>query len=192
MKAESIIATIIALSGTLLFTWLLSQETINEYTYIAGLGGTAIVSLVIHGFSRLRELDLRNLKITLNEIKQVQQKIEITRSEIVEMYGGIENLERKPLVLDSSKMEELGLSGGGFPTASAAMRYPAGCIKRERERLARIFVNVKTPEEMAKAIVDDSLDDKVFKWNGPETSLDEPPKSVQQRAQKSEDSEDHT
>ena len=137
-------------------------------------------------------MDLKNLKITLNEIKQVQQKIEITKSEIVEMYGGVENLERKPLVLDSSKMKELGLSGGAFPTASAVMRYSAGCIKRERERLARIFVNEKNPEEIAKGILDDSLDDNVFKWKGPEFPLGEPTTSVQQQAQKSEDSEDHT
>ena len=191
MKTESIIAAITGLSGTVLFTWLLSQGTISELTYITGLGGTAIVSLVIHGFSRLKVLDLKNLKITLNEIKQAQQELENTKSEIVEMYGGIENLQREPLVLDNTKMEELGMSGG-LARTSAAMRYPAGCIKRERERLARIFVNVKTPEEIAKAIVDNSLDDKVFKWNGPETPLDEPPKSVQQREQKSEDSEDHT
>ncbi len=191
MKSESIIAVITGISGTVLFTWLISQGTISELTYITGLGGTAIVSLVIHGFSRLKVLDLKNLKITLNEIKQAQHRLEVTKSEIADMYGGIENLQREPLVLDNAKMEELGLSGG-LAMASGTMRYSVGCIKRERERLARIFVNVKTPEEIAKAIVDNSLDDKVFKWNGPETPLDEPPKSVQQREQKSEDSEDHT
>jgi len=192
MKTESILGAIIGLIGAMLFTWLLFQGTISEYIYAILLGGASIVALVTHGFSRLKELDLKNLKLTLNEIKQVQQQVEHTKSDIVEMYGGIENLQREPFVLDDKKIEELGLGQAAFVTASASIRYPAGCIKRERERLARIFVNKKNPEEIAKAILDNSLDDKVFKWNGPETPLDEPPKSVQQRKQKTKNSQDHT
>ena len=133
-----------------------------------------MVAVVIHGFTRLEDLDLKNLRMTLKEVKQVKQEIE-------QMYGGIEKFRREPLVLDNEKQKELGLSGG-LPATSAVMRYPVGCMKRERERLARSFVNEKTPESIAKAILDNSLDDNVFKWNGPESPLDDLPKSVAQRA----------
>ena len=67
MKTESIIGAFIGLGGTTLFTWLLSQGTVSELTYLALLSGTAAVALVTHGFSRLKEFDLKNLKLTLNE-----------------------------------------------------------------------------------------------------------------------------
>jgi len=159
------------------------QDQLSEWSYISLIAIVAMVALVIHGFSRLKELDLKNLRMTLKEVKQVKQEIE-------QMYGGIEKYRREPLVLDGEKQEELGLSGG-FPATSAVMRYPAGCIKRERERLARIFVNEKTPENIAKAILDNSFDDKVFKWNGPESLLNDPPKSVAQRKTEEESDRDN-
>jgi len=51
-------------------------------------------------------------------------------------------------------------------------------MKRERERLARIFVQEKQPQKIAEAILDNSLDDGVFKWSGPESSLDKPPHPI--------------
>ena len=88
-------------------------------------------------------------------------------------------------------MAEIGLKEG-VPVSSAVMRFPAGCIKGERERLASIFVKKKSSEAIAKAILDNSLDDKVFKWAGPETPLDAPPKSVEQRKQEIGDTQGHT
>ena len=55
------------------------------------------------------------------------------------------------------------------------MNYVMGCAKRERERLARIFVAEKTGDSLAQAIVDGSLDMRVFKWVGPGAFLDDPP-----------------
>jgi hypothetical protein len=79
-----------------------------------------------------------------------------------------------------------GFQAGGtgwvyLATGHATVRYVAGCIKRERERLARVFVTEKSPERLAEAILDATLDEKVFTWNGPETPLDTPPKSTAER-----------
>lgn len=181
MKTQGIVSVILAVVCVCLFTVLLLLGRISEYTFAWLLGLFALVCIVLLVLPRLREIDLKNLRLTLDEIRQVKAEVQETKEDIAEMYGGIENLRKQPLVLDGDKMKELGLEGGHLTKSSAVMRYPTGCIKRERERLARIFINEKTPEKIAEAILDNSLDDKVFKWNGPETSLDTEPKSVEER-----------
>lgn len=81
--------------------------------------------------------------------------------------------------LDDDRSRALGLDPGHIGTANGSMRYTAGCIVRERERLARIFE--RTHPDFARAIRYPSQDDLVFKWNGPETDLDTPPQSVDER-----------
>lgn len=71
--------------------------------------------------------------------------------------------------IDEQKVNDLGGSAG-YVTLMGIMRYVSGCILRERERLARAI------PEHADAIRDTSMDDLVFKWSGPETPLDTPPK----------------
>ena len=126
--------------------------------------------------------------MTLSELKQVKSEIEAVKADIEEMYGGIEKIQKAPMVLDEAKMKELGLNGSS-PGQASIMRYPAGCSKRERERLAKIFISPKEPDKLAKAILDGSLDDKVFKWNGPEIPLDTPPMSVEEREQRRKEKE---
>lgn len=178
------LSIIIACVGTLLFTVLLIFKYINQGVYIGLMMALGVICIAVAVLPRLKELDIKNLRLTLNEIREAQEKLDETKKEVEEMYGGIERLRKAPLVLDEKKMQELGLEGGGLVMSSAVMRYPAGCIKRERERLARIFVNQKEPEKIAKAILDDSLDDQVFKWNGPEKLLDDKPVSVEERSRK--------
>jgi hypothetical protein len=96
-----------------------------------------------------------------------------------EMYGKTDHLPVEPLVIDRPKMKELGLMPGKLATGDGTIRYVVGCIKRERERLARVFVNEKGPEKIAEAILDASLDDKVFKWIGPSATLDASPTPIQ-------------
>jgi len=159
-------AFMIAVSGIIFTTTLLTKNHIGEAIFLV-----IVVVFVIAGFAiflhpRLKELDLKNLRIVLRELKQI-------KSEIEEMYGGIEHLKKEPLVLDESKIAELGLDGHDNPaTAGAVMRYASGCIKRERERLAKVLVKEKTPETIAKGILDNRLDDNVFKWVGPDVELD--------------------
>lgn len=175
MKKETIAAIGIGLVGIILFTGLLWAEKISETSYVVLIIPLALVCITVVCLPRLKELNLKDWKITLNELKQVKADIE-------EMYGGIDNLKREPLILDEAKQEELGIGRVKCAaTSSAVMRYTAGCMKRERERLARIFVNEKPPAKLAEAIMDNTLDDKVFKWNGPESPLDKEPVSSDER-----------
>ncbi len=177
MKKLAVVSVIVLGIGySSLFTVLLVMECISGATYGFLLSTLALICIVLLVLPRLRELDLRNLRLVLAEIKQVKE-------DVAEMYGGIDNMRKQPLVLDKAKMNELGLNGGSVAFAGPSMRYLTGCMKRERERLARIFTNEKTPEKVAEAILDNSLDDKVFKWNGPESTLDAEPKSLEKRKQ---------
>jgi hypothetical protein len=180
MFKYSFTSGILGISLVGLFTWLLLEKYISQVTYGLLLPPLALVCITILVLPRLSQLDLKNLRLVLSDIKRVKEEVKEVKEGIEEMYGGIENLRKAPLVLDDAKMRQLGLSGG-IATASATMRFPVGCIKRERERLAKIFVREKTPEKIAEAILDTSLDDKVFKWNGPEATLDAEPKSVKER-----------
>lgn len=180
MKSESIIAGVIGIAGIGLFTVLLVCNYITPGIYLGLIIPLALVCIAVLCLPRLQELDLKNLRLVLSEMKQVKK-------EIVEMYGGIERLKRTPLVLDDKKMKELGLNPSHLPQTSAVMRYTAGCIKRERERLARVFINEKSLEETAQAILDNSLDEMVFKWCGPETGLDSPPVPVKLEKEKAKE-----
>jgi len=187
MKTQAIVAAVLGGVSVTLFTVLLTTKSISEVTYLTLLLSTALVCVVLLVLPRLKELDIKNLRLTLDEIRTVKAEVETVKEDLAEMYGGIERLRKQPYNLDDAKMKELGLSGGHLTTASAVMMYPAGCIKRERERLARIFVNEKTPERIAQAILDGSFDDNVFKWNGPSVPLDAAPKSVEEREREKKD-----
>jgi hypothetical protein len=72
ISGSSIAGGLTALLGTLLFTTLLYLEKIGQVTYVSLLSFTAIVSLVLHGFSRVREIDLKNLKIVLDPMAEIK------------------------------------------------------------------------------------------------------------------------
>lgn len=52
-------------------------------------------------------------------------------------------------------------------TVPAIMKYVAGCIVRERERIARHLRSLNVSEEVIIAILDESEDEQVFKWRPP-------------------------
>jgi hypothetical protein len=93
---------------------------------------------------------------------------------------GYDRQRRKPTKMDKEECEALGLKSGSIASANDVMRYAAGAVLRERERLARVFENAAMGE-IAVAIRDESQDNLVFKWNGPEVPLDTPPKSLEER-----------
>lgn len=61
--------------GVLLFTELLTSGSITELTYVVLLGLLAIVCLFLFGFERIRELDIKNLKLTLDQIQAVKKEV---------------------------------------------------------------------------------------------------------------------
>ena len=75
MKKESIIALLLTLLGIALITCLLVFDKIGQTTYAVLFPVIGILGLVLYGFRRLRELDLKNLRITLDKIEKTKQEI---------------------------------------------------------------------------------------------------------------------
>lgn len=59
----------------LVFTTLLLFGKIGEATYCFLVASAALLGLVLHGFSRLQELDLKNLRLVLREIEQTKNEL---------------------------------------------------------------------------------------------------------------------
>jgi len=181
MRLESIVGAVVGFGGVVLAVGLLAYGKIGEVTFAGVFAISALVGVALHGFARLQSINLKELTVIFRQFEAAKSELIQVTKELEKMYGGIDKLRREPLVLDDAKIESLGLTAGGLTTGSATMRYPVGCMKRERERLAMIFIRENSPEGIAKAILDNSLDDNVFKWAGPESPLDEPPISVEAR-----------
>jgi len=176
-KPRVIAAVVIAIAGIGFATACRYLELVSEWPFIPLVALGPFAALVLLGWDRILELNLRNLSMKLDAAQQEVREKATELRQVKFMYK-----------MDSSKMRSLGLKPGTLVIASAVMRYCAGCIKRERERLARAFADTRGPENLAKAIVSEEHDDFVFKWAGPETSLDVPPKSLEERRKQSENS----
>ncbi len=57
------------------FTWLLLGHHVGEASYCFLVALAAMLGLVLHGFGRLQEFDLRNLRLVLREIKETRQEL---------------------------------------------------------------------------------------------------------------------
>jgi ABC-type phosphate transport system permease subunit len=67
MKTQGLIAVIVGMVGFITFTYLLIDSKIGTLGYSSLLGLLAIVCIVIPVLGRLKELDLKNLKLTLEK-----------------------------------------------------------------------------------------------------------------------------
>ena len=58
-----------------IFTGLLWLGRIGEAAYCFLVAAAALLGLVLHGFGRLQELDLKNLRLVLREIEQTKKEL---------------------------------------------------------------------------------------------------------------------
>lgn len=177
MKESIAFASIVGVGGTFLFTLLLLDERLSELSYVSLMGLVAIVSVTILVLPRLRELNLRQLKLVVTEAKELQRDLE----KVLEVYQGIEEHRTDPMILNTEKVEELGLRSGRRVLGDAVMQYVAGCIRRERQRVAHVLRVCLNNPNLAEAVSDSRMDDNVFKWAGPGSDLIDPPKTAKER-----------
>ena len=97
---ESYLSIVIGCVGIVLFTWLLKGKHIDQVVYGSLMGGVMIVCISVAVLPRLKELDIKNLRLILNEVRDAQGRLEKTKREVETMYGGIERLRKAPLKLD--------------------------------------------------------------------------------------------
>ena len=65
----------ISITVLVLFTTLLLLGKIGEASFSFLTAGTALLGLVLHGFGRLQELDLKNLRVVLREIEETKKEL---------------------------------------------------------------------------------------------------------------------
>jgi len=75
MKKDVLASILLGVLGSSLFVLLLFLEKINQVCFVTLMCSTGLFSFVILSLSRLKELDLKNLKLTLTELKQVKSDI---------------------------------------------------------------------------------------------------------------------
>ena len=172
----------IAATGIVLATTLLVKGQVGEPSFLVLIALASICALAVFLSPRLRILNLKEMKLVLERIEKVKADIDA-------MYGAIDGLKRAPMITDAEWQSRLG--GGAFLiTGGTVMNYVSGCMKRERERLAQVFILGNSPEKTAAAIVDHTKDDLVFKWEPGGVPLDQPPRSRAERQKaKAESSE---
>ena len=123
MSIAIIFLIIFGLSLITLFTILLIRKDIGSISYTTLLAILALFCLAIFSFPRLRVLDLRQLKMTLDKIETIKEniyakekdlkQISILLSEIIAFNSSAQNrlTSRKSLILRQSwnrkKIEEL-------------------------------------------------------------------------------------
>ena len=131
-----------------LFTALLVFGKISPAVYNTLVIAAMLLSIAIAALPRLQEFNLRDMKLLLAKAEKVT-------AELKEMYGDVEHLKVTPLRMDDAAYSELGLGdGGGLVHGSSVVNYAMGCMKRERERLARVFITRRSGDELARAVVD--------------------------------------
>lgn len=154
-------------------TVLLGVGWINSTEWLVGFLFAPVLGLALFGFDRLERLKVRDIELQF-QVEKLKEKIEL----IEERYSAGSFVPEEPFVLDDKTAHlEMGLGGrNGLLKAPAVMRYVAGCFSRERQRLAKIFAESKTPETIAAALVDTRFDKQVYQWAPPEVLLEESPR----------------
>jgi hypothetical protein len=78
---------IIVLFGFGFFTILLKDTLINEWTFFLLLSLVLIVAIVFTEFDKLKELNIKELKLTLREVEEKSETIKQLSKEIVGMIS---------------------------------------------------------------------------------------------------------
>lgn len=82
---------------------------VSYFLYVGKIGATnftilftvvVLVSLALYGFDRLKEIDLKNLKLKLSEFKEIQKDIYVAKKDVIGMAKDI--IEISYLLADGS------------------------------------------------------------------------------------------
>ncbi len=130
---------LIALLGVALCTGLLLGKNIGAPTYCFLFALVALVSLVLHGFDRLQELDLKNLKMTLREMQKTKEEI----------FAKQEDLKMTALLM-AQIMDLNNANQGRWGSAEGAVLRRNWNDKKMRELIKRFECNSTEIAEMTK------------------------------------------
>ena len=81
-KSHPVIAFTIAVVGLILFTILLWMGKIGSTAYTVLISITCLAAIAVHCLPRLVELDLKNLRIILSEMRSIKKDVYAKKEEI--------------------------------------------------------------------------------------------------------------
>ena len=137
MKNPNYIAIAVALICFVTFTWLLVSKNIESISYVALLSLLSIVCLVLPLQSRLRELDVKNLKLTLEKMENVKEEI----------YAKEESLQETAYLL--ADVIAANSAVAGMVGDEESSRYGKDLVKNRIERLGE---NLQIPQNRIEEI----------------------------------------
>jgi len=79
------VSLFISATAFFIFTALLLLEHIGEASYCLLVALSTLLGLVLHGFGRLQELDLKNLRLVLREIKATKKELFVREEKLKEI-----------------------------------------------------------------------------------------------------------
>lgn len=162
MKTQGTISVVTGLIGFTTFTCLLIDSKIGTLAYSSLLGLLAIVCLVIPVLERLRELDLKNLKLTLEKIEEAKKEI----------YAKEDSLKESSFVLSELIAATSTLSGliGDKESESyskslinAKLKKLAQQLKFNSTEMGQIFKYERALSELQTETA--SKEDRQARWN---------------------------
>lgn len=87
MKIKLFSTIIILVIGIALFTYLLNVRLISDTVYATLLGLTVLSSVALPNIERLKELDIKNLRAVLSEIKKESHLVKVLSGDIAELIA---------------------------------------------------------------------------------------------------------
>lgn len=151
MKNEATISILIGIIGTTVFTGLVLADKIGPPTYVLLISILALVCLVIPVIQRLRELDIKNLKLTLDKIEEAK----------AEVFAKEEDLKESTLLLAELIM------------ANSAVTGIWG--DEESNKYSKALIQKKTKDLLLNLNISKSKVDEIFKY---QKALDKIPKDA--------------
>ncbi len=136
------IAILISIFGIALFTTLLISKQITGTAFCFLMTLTAIVTLAVHGFDRLKEIDLKQLKMTLVEIRETKEEIFAKEKDLKKLAEFISNL----IMVDQAI---------GYTFDSFSVRQFASPLLYDKSKQLKKDLGLP---------IDESLHDAVQKW----------------------------
>jgi len=131
MKSQSVISILIALIGFVTFTLLLLNGNVETVGYFSLLSLLSLVCIVVPVLGRLKEFDVKNLKLTLDRIEQVKGEI----------YAKEESLKQTSYILSELITTTSSLTGVWGDDNSS--KYSKALI---RNKIRKLGTNLKIPD----------------------------------------------
>jgi hypothetical protein len=78
---------IIIIFGTAFFTYLLMGNYINSSAFLFGVSLCVLIAIILVDFEKLKEIDLKSLRLVLNDIKEESQELQELALRVCELIA---------------------------------------------------------------------------------------------------------